>query len=100
MEISREIQKYVDDIIRMSYESYKKEIGSVDNLPIKPFDVFKEYILSKFENVKGLVYLEEEKCRGYLLYHTWEEGTDFYCRIPEWGYGAQEKREKIISRLF
>ncbi len=101
MEINKKIQVYKADIIRMCYENYKKELAYFHNIPIKTFEDFESYMNENMDGIKGLVYLEESRCTAYLLYHTWEENTELYCSIPEWGYGAvSQNREKAISYLF
>lgn len=101
MEISKAISKYMDDIVRISYRSYYDEISLFKNIPVKSFEDFKTFMLNKMQNMDGYVYLEENKCRGYLIYNAWEDGDDLYCSIPEWGCGSDSAiREKVISHLF
>ncbi|MBP3604213.1 MAG: GNAT family N-acetyltransferase [Lachnospiraceae bacterium] len=101
MEIRKDIKNYSEEIIRIAYEHYKREISSMERMSIQPSEIFKKYLNDKLHEINGLVYLENGACRGYLLYNNWQESTELYCRIPEWGYGAEsEKREKIISYLF
>lgn len=101
MEINKNIEAYKTDIIKISYESYTKELAYLKYIPVKTFENFEQYMNEKMENIKGLVYLEEGKCTAYLLYHEWEENAELHCSIPEYGYGSISKnREKTISYLF
>lgn len=101
MEISKDVKKYSNEIIGIAYENYKKELSSLESLPIQPLDIFQKYVSNKLNETNGVVYLEKGECQGYILYDIWQEGAELYCRIPEWGYGAEgEKREKVISYLF
>lgn len=99
--IDKDIKKYATDIVRMSYENYKKEFSHFENISTKSFESLEEYIGSRLGQLEGIVYLENGKCAGYLLYAVWEEDGTLCCRIPEWGYGSDsEHKEKIICRLF
>jgi len=101
MEISKDIRLYGDDIVKMSYENYKKEVAGFEFLPVKSFDDFKRYMNENMAGINGLVYLEEKECTAFLLYNVWEENKEIYCSIPEWGYGSVSKnREKAMSYLF
>lgn len=101
MNISKNIKRYSDEIIKLAYESYKGQIAMHAGVPLKSYADYQEFMVQSMNDINGSVYLGEEKNFGYLLYNTWEENGDIYCRIPEWGYGAVgEKREKIISCLF
>lgn len=101
MEISKNIQEYIADIMKISYESYKKELANLKYIPIKPFEVFKQYMSGNVDGINGLVYLEEGRCTAYLLYHVWEDGKELYCSIPEWGYGSvSQKGDRAIGYLF
>ena len=101
MNISKEIQNYSKQLTEIAYESYKKEIETHSDILLKPYEEYRRFLEQELNAINGFVYMEDEKCLGYLLYNKWEENGKTYCSIPEWGYGAiEEKREKIISRLF
>lgn len=101
MYISKEIQNYSEPLSKIAYESYKKEIISNPGMLLKPYEEYRVIFEQELNSISGFVGMEDEECLGYLMYTTWEENGENYCRIPEWGYGAaEEKREKIISRLF
>ncbi len=91
----------MEAIAKIAYKSYKKEIETHAGVLLKTYENYFEFMKQELCTINGLVCMEDEKCLGYLLYNTWEENGDIYCRIPEWGYGATgESQEKIISRLF
>lgn len=101
MIIDRDINKYEEDIVRLSLEGYQKEFKSLKFLPEKSISAYQQYLLNQLKDMKGLVCLEDGRCIAYLLYGIWEEASDLYCSIPEWGYGAAaESREKAIGYLF
>lgn len=101
MEISKDIRLYWENIVKISYENYKKEVAGFKYLPVKSFDDFKRYMSENMAGISGLVYLEEEECTAFLLYNVWEENKEVYCNIPEWGYGLISKHgEKAMSYLF
>lgn len=101
MKSDKNIQLYWKDIVEIAYESYKKELVEIRNVPIKPFEDFERHMNENAENASGRVLLEEGKCTAFLLYNMWEENGELYCRIPEWGYGSlSQDREKSISYLF
>ena len=101
MYISKDIQNYSETVTEIAYAKYKKEIETHPGILLKPYEEYRTFLHQELNNISGFVCLEEEKCLGYILYHTWEENGDIFCRIPEWGYGVwAQKREKVISRLF
>ncbi len=101
METRKDIKNYSKEIIRIAYEHYKREISSLERVPVQSSEVFEKYLNDKLNEINGLVYLENGACLGYLLYNNWQEDAELYCRIPEWGHGADgEKRAKIMSYLF
>ncbi len=101
MNVSKDIKNYSDGIIKLAYESYKAQMATHIDVPLKSYTDYQEVMISLLNDVNGLVYSDEGEFLGYLMYNIWEENGDIYCSIPEWGYGAiEEKREKIISRLF
>ena len=101
MYVSKDIQNYSESITKITYESYKKEIETHAGVFLKTYEGYCDFMKQELSTINGLVCVEDEKCLGYLLYNKWEENGETYCSIPEWGYGAiEEKREKIISRLF
>lgn len=101
MYISKEIQNYSESLSKMAYEGYKKEIVTHPYMLLKPYEEYRVIFEQELNSINGFVGIEDEECLGYLLYTTCEESGNIYCRVPEWGYAAiEEKREKIISRLF
>lgn len=101
MYIDKNIQNHSEAIATLAYESYKNEIETHANVFLKTYEDYCDFMKQELSTINGLMCVEDEKCLGYLLYNKWEENGETYCSIPEWGYGAiEEKREKIISRLF
>ncbi len=101
MYIDKNIQNHSEAITKQAYVSYKKEMELRHEVLLKEYEEYQKFIEQELYNISGLVCVEDGVCLGYLLYNTWEEYGETYCSIPEWGYGAiEEKREKIISRLF
>lgn len=101
MYIDKNFENHSKEIIEIAYQSYSKEIDTHPVVLLKPYEDYQIILEQELKNINGLVCGEDEKCLGYLLYNKWEENGETYCSIPEWGYGAiEEKREKIISRLF
>lgn len=101
MKIRKDIKRYSDEIAKLAYESYKEEISMHAGVQLKSYKDYQEFMNHSMKDINGFVYLEGEKCLGYILYNTWEENSNTCCSIPEWGYGAEsDGREKIISYLF
>lgn len=101
MNIYREITDYSEIITEIAYESYKKEVEKHSGIELKNYETYRAFMEQELKGSNGFVCLKNGKCLGYILCHTWEENGDVFCRIPEWGCGAvQEKREKVLSRLF
>ena len=101
MNIYKEVKNYSEIITEIAYEGYKKEIEKHSGINLKNYETYRAFMEQELESSNGFVCLEKGKCLGYILCHTWEEEGDIFCRIPEWGYGAEaQNREKVISRLF
>ena len=101
MYIDKNVQNHSEAITKLAYESYKKQIETHPGIFLKMYEEYSVFMKQELSAINGLVCMEDEVCLGYLIYNSWEENGEIYCRIPEWGYGAiEEKREKIISRLF
>ena len=101
MYIDKNFENHSKEIIEIAYQSYSKEIDTHPVVLLKPYEDYQIILEQDLKNINGLVCVEDDKCLGCLLYNKWEENGETYCSIPEWGYGAiEEKREKIISRLF
>lgn len=101
MYIDKNIQNHSEAMAKLAYDSYKKEIETLPGVLVKTYEDYCHFMKQELSTINGLVCMEDEICMGYLLYNKWEENEEIHCSIPEWGYGAtEEKREKIISRLF
>lgn len=101
MEIRKDIQHCLDEIAHIAYESYQKELSFIDHISINSFDMFREYLIARSGDMHGLICLDNGRCNGYILYELWEDASQSYCHIPEWGYGACDSmREKTIVFLF
>lgn len=101
VEIEKNIKKYKEDIIRISFDAYRKVKLTLKALPERSIADYKVFMEDKLSSMDGLVYLEDGKCAGYMMYYEWEEADGLYCRVPEWGLGAEtDNREKIIGYLF
>ena len=101
MYISKDIQSYSETVTKIAYAKYKKEMEMHSGIFLKSYEVYRTFLNQELNHISGFVYLEEGECLGYILYHTWEENGDIFCRVPEWGYGVcAQNREKVISRLF
>lgn len=101
MNISRDNKKFSEIITEIAYKSYEKEIEKHSGIELRNYETYRAFMEQELESGNGFVCLEEGECLGYILYHIWEENGNIFCRIPEWGYGAEaQNREKVISRLF
>ena len=99
--VVKDIKKYQEEIIRISFEDFLKEKSVLKELPEKSKADYEEFLADKLNSLNGLVYLEDGRCRGYLMYYEWEEEDGSHCRIPEWGLGSEGyNREKVIGYLF
>ena len=99
--IDRNIQKYKDEIIKMAFEGHRKEMSVLKEFPERSIMDYELFMENKVSSMNGFVYLEDGRCAGYLLHNEWEEEDGLYCRIPEWGLGAEnDSREKVIGYLF
>lgn len=100
MEITTNIGNYKNDIVRMAYENYIKELGTFKNYEVKSKEYIENYILERLPDMEGLVY-NDGVVTGYLLCYTYKDNNTTYCTVPVWGYGAQtNNKEKIMTRLF
>ena len=101
MEINDNIQSYWTNICQIAYEGYKKELSFSHNMPLKSVGDFNKFMNESKDNINGLLYLEEDICTAFLLYNVWEDNGEYYCSVPEWGYGSiSSNREKSICHLF
>lgn len=99
--IDKDIEKYKNEITRMSFECYRTEISVLKEIPERSIMDYETFMENKVSFMNGFVYLEDGRCVGYLLYNEWEEEDGLHCRIPEWGLGAEsDNREKVIGYLF
>lgn len=99
--ISRNINKYKTDIVKISYAGYQKEKQLTKSLPEISRETYEEFMLHRLNTMNGLVYLEDEMFTSYMIYDEWEDNTGTHCKIPEWGFGCErQSREKIIGYLF
>lgn len=99
--IDRNIKKYRDEIIQMAFEGHRKEMSILKVASERSAADYKAFMKDKVSGMNGLVYLEDSKFNGYMLYYEWEEEDGVHCRIPEWGLGAEgENRDKVIGYLF
>ncbi len=99
--IDRNIEKYKDEIIRMSFEGYRKEMSILKVASERSAADYETFMKDKVSVMTGLVYLEDDKFVGYMMYYEWEDTDGVHCRVPEWGLGAEsDNREKVIGYLF
>lgn len=99
--ISSEFMKYKKEILALASSNYFNELTDFETLRLNDCNEIQAFIEEKMNNMQGIIYLEEGVCRGYLLYHLWEEDKVVHCNIPVWGYGTDvENRMKIVSFLF
>lgn len=99
--IDRNTEAHKDEIIRMSFERYRKEMSMLQLVTEKSATDYEAFMKNKINAMNGLVYQEDGRFIGYMLYYEWEEEDGVHCRIPEWGLGAEgENRDKVIGYLF
>ena len=99
--IDRNIEKYKDEIVKVSFGGYRKEMSILKVASERSAADYETFMKDKVSGMNGLVYLEDSKFNGYMLYYEWEEEDGVHCRIPEWGLGAEgENRDKVIGYLF
>lgn len=92
--------EYRNEVVDIVYQNYVQEFTALGE-ERKEFEVVKQYIENVWDEIEGIV-LVEDTVKGFLLYTTYqdEQGV-IQCNIPAWGYGAvSEKRTEIMSRLF
>ena len=71
--IDRDIQKYRDEIIKISFEGYRKEMFALKLVSERSATDYEAFMKDKVSSMNGLVYLEDSKFVGYMMYYEWEE---------------------------
>lgn len=100
MEIINDIRKYFNEIVDLAYKKYTEETENHDWLEKRTKQSFELFFKEKSEEMQGIVGVDAGDFCGFLLY-TLKDGTEIYCDIPVWGYGADGKDSmKIMSCLF
>lgn len=100
MEFTSHIGKYYNEIVDIAYEKYIEEAEKHHWLVKMSKQSFESFFKEKFEEMSGIIGLEDNDCSGFLLYTLRDDG-EIYCDIPVWGYGANGKNPiKIIGCLF
>ena len=99
--IVRDIEKYRSEIIKLSWEEYRKEISLLKVVSGRNIADYETFMSNKVNEMNGIVFLENGMFGGYMMYYEWNENDGVHCRVPEWGLGAKsDNREKIIGYLF
>lgn len=102
LEIKEIDLSYLDQVLAIAYETYLRECTYVPQLKIMGKECLLPYLRETLQNKKGLVYVDDNKVLGFLVYDScYEEANSINYLFPYWGYGAiGAKRENILSRLF
>lgn len=98
MEFTYQTDRYYDAILNIAYKKYSAEVSCHSFLRPTTKQKFSDFFQKEFAKANCIAAIENDECIGYTLFSVNNESDEKDCRIPVWGYGANN--QKVMSRLF